>query len=119
MKTLKTGRKWVACLLMLGGVGGMNAQNEWIEPPVMGWSSWNTYRVNIDEALIRKQADAMVELGLKESGYRYVNIDDGFFGYRDEKGRLHTHPQSSHPMPFVFPVSTPADRKIPAASKSC
>lgn len=78
MKTLKTGRKWVACLLMLGGVGGMNAQNEWIEPPVMGWSSWNTYRVNIDEALIRKQADAMVELGLKESGYRYVNIDDGF-----------------------------------------
>lgn len=93
MKTLKTGRKWVACLLMLGGVGGMNAQNEWIEPPVMGWSSWNTYRVNIDEALIRKQADAMVELGLKESGYRYVNIDDGFFGYRDEKGRLHTHPQ--------------------------
>ena len=31
MKTLKTGRKWVACLLMLGGVGGMNAQNEWIE----------------------------------------------------------------------------------------
>ena len=93
MKTLKTGRKWVACLLMLGGVGGMNAQNEWIEPPVMGWSSWNTYRVNIDEALIRKQADAMVGLGLKESGYRYVNIDDGFFGYRDEKGRLHTHPQ--------------------------
>lgn len=65
MKTLKTGRKWVACLLMLGGVGGMNAQNEWIEPPVMGWSSWNTYRVNIDEALIWKQADAMVELGLK------------------------------------------------------
>ena len=78
MKTLKTGRKWVACLLMLGGVGGMNAQNEWIEPPVMGWSSWNTYRVNIDEALIRKQADAMVELGLKESGYRYVNIDADF-----------------------------------------
>lgn len=50
---------------MLGGIGGMNAQNEWIEPPVMGWSSWNTYRVNIDEELIRKQADAMVELGLK------------------------------------------------------
>ena len=49
--------------------------------------------MNIDEALIRKQADAMVELGLKESGYRYVNIDDGFFGYWDEKGRLHTHPQ--------------------------
>ena len=26
--------------------------------PIMGWSSWNTYRVNISDTLIRKQADA-------------------------------------------------------------
>ena len=64
-----------------------------IETPVMGWSSWNTYRVNINEALIRKQADAMAASGLKEVGYRFINIDDGFFGYRDENGRLHTHPE--------------------------
>lgn len=48
-------------------------------PPVMGWSSWNTYRVNISESLIKKQADAMVSLGLKDAGYSYINIDDGFF----------------------------------------
>ena len=26
--------------------------------PTMGWSSWNTYGVNISDALIRRQADA-------------------------------------------------------------
>lgn len=50
-----------------------------IDLPVMGWSSWNTYRIHISEDLIKCQADAMVSTGLKEAGYRYVNIDDGFF----------------------------------------
>lgn len=68
-------------------------QAQQVETPLMGWSSWNTYRVNINEGLIRKQADAMAASGLKEVGYRFINIDDGFFGYRDETGRLHTHPQ--------------------------
>ncbi len=64
-----------------------------VEPPIMGWSSWNTYRININESLIKRQAEAMVSLGLKDAGYRYINIDDGFFGYRDEKGVLQTHPE--------------------------
>ena len=29
--------------------------------PLMGWSSWNTYRVNISDELIKKQADALVQ----------------------------------------------------------
>lgn len=64
-----------------------------IDLPVMGWSSWNTYRIHISEDLIKCQADAMVSTGLKEAGYRYVNIDDGFFGSRNEKGVLQTHPE--------------------------
>ena len=51
--------------------------------PIMGWSSWNTYRVNISDTLIMSQADAMVAKGLKDVGYSYINLDDGFFGYRD------------------------------------
>ena len=35
------------------------------EKPTMGWSSWNTYRVNISADLIMKQADAMAQQGLK------------------------------------------------------
>lgn len=49
----------------------------------MGWSSWNTYYVNISDALIRKQADAMVSKGLKDVGFDHINIDDGFFGGRN------------------------------------
>lgn len=69
------------------------AQVVGVEPPVMGWSSWNTYRVNINEDLIKKQADAMVGKGLLKAGYQFINVDDGFFGWRDEKGVLHTHPE--------------------------
>ena len=61
--------------------------------PTMGWSSWNTYGVNINDALIRRQADAMVSKGLKDVGYDHINIDDGFFGGRNtETGELIIHP---------------------------
>lgn len=62
------------------------------ERPTMGWSSWNTYRVNISADLIMKQADAMAKHGLKEAGYEYINIDDGYFGGRDSNGQLLVHP---------------------------
>ena len=35
-----------------------------VTPPIMGWSSWNTFHVNISDSLIRAQADALVRLGL-------------------------------------------------------
>ena len=79
-------------LISVLGPAMANAQTNQMEPPVMGWSSWNTYRVNINDELIKKQADAMVSQGLNDAGYVFINIDDGFFGHRDEKGVLHTHP---------------------------
>ena len=61
--------------------------------PTMGWSSWNTYGVNINERLIKRQADAMVSKGLKDVGFDHINIDDGFFGGRNtETGELLIHP---------------------------
>ena len=62
------------------------------ETPTMGWSSWNTYGFQISEDLIKAQTDAMVEKGLKDVGYTYINIDDGFFGGRDSEGHLLIHP---------------------------
>jgi hypothetical protein len=56
--------------------------------PIMGWSSWNHFHVNINEKMIREQADAMISSGMYDAGYRYINIDDGYFGGRDEKGGL-------------------------------
>lgn len=62
------------------------------DPPAMGWSSWNSFRVHISDSLICRQADAMKQTGLAAAGYRYINIDDGYFGGRGADGRLLTHP---------------------------
>ena len=74
---------------MVAILTGVRAQ----DGPTMGWSSWNTYGVNISDQLIRRQANAMVTRGLKDVGFDHVNIDDGYFGGRDaETGRLLIHP---------------------------
>jgi alpha-galactosidase len=44
--------------------------------PPMGWNSWNKFSCNVSAALIRQTADAMVATGMREAGYRYINIDD-------------------------------------------
>ncbi|MCD7752671.1 MAG: glycoside hydrolase family 27 protein [Lachnospiraceae bacterium] len=59
--------------------------------PIMGWASWNCFRTHISKEKIREQIDALIESGLKDCGYEYVNIDDGFFGGRDGEGNLQTH----------------------------
>ncbi|MBQ0033174.1 MAG: alpha-galactosidase [bacterium] len=58
----------------------------------MGWSSWNTFGVDISEEIILETARAMATNGLKEAGYRYVNIDDGFFNGHGGDGVLRFHP---------------------------
>ena len=61
-------------------------------PPLMGWSSWNTYGFQINDSVIKAQADAMVALGFNDCGYNHINIDDGFLGGRDANGKLLIHP---------------------------
>lgn len=54
--------------------------------PQMGWSTWNKYAGNINEELIKSMADAIVESGLAEAGYQYINMDDCWHGQRDANG---------------------------------
>ena len=61
--------------------------------PLMGWSSWNTFGVDISEDIILETARAMATNGLKSAGYTYVNIDDGFFWGHGEDGVLRFHPK--------------------------
>ena len=68
-------------------------QSQAVKPPLMGWSSWNAYMVDISDSIIMHQADLIVKRGLKDAGYGNVNIDDGFFGYRDQRGYMIPHPQ--------------------------
>ena len=83
-------KKFLLSLLACFVCGCVTASAE--QPPIMGWSSWNTYGFQINDSLVRTQADAMVNLGFFEKGYKYINIDDGFFGGRDKDGHLLIHP---------------------------
>lgn len=60
--------------------------------PPMGWNSWNHYGCNIDEKLIRKTADALVDSGMRDAGYTYVNLDDCWHGARDADGWIQADP---------------------------
>lgn len=44
--------------------------------PQMGWSTWNFFREQVDEDKIINVANAMVNTGLADAGYVYLNIDD-------------------------------------------
>lgn len=57
--------------------------------PIMGWSSWNTFRNEIDEKLILDTAKALKEKGLLDAGYRYINLDDNWHSsLRTSEGKL-------------------------------
>ena len=64
----------------------LNSYAELALTPPMGWNSWNTFRCDIDEKLIKETADAMVESGMKDAGYEYINIDDCWQTVRDSNG---------------------------------
>jgi len=89
-------------VLLIGSVSSVHATMAAIQPeasplqdtpilaatPPMGYSTWNAVRFNVNEELIRNVADSMVSNGLRDLGYKYVNIDDGWQGTRDATGKL-------------------------------
>lgn len=84
-RNLFLGAGLLACCLVMAKGEGLR--------PLMGWSSWNAYMVDINDSIIRHQADMVVRSGLRDAGYAQVNIDDGFFGPRDEQGRMTANPK--------------------------
>ncbi|KAK6931790.1 Glycoside hydrolase, family 27 [Dillenia turbinata] len=57
--------------------------------PPMGWNSWNFFKCNINETVIKETADALISTGLANLGYQYVNIDDCWADWdRDSQGYL-------------------------------
>jgi alpha-galactosidase len=46
--------------------------------PPMGWNSWNTFQTKISDSLVRGIADVMVSSGMKDAGYTYLVLDDGW-----------------------------------------
>ena len=42
----------------------------------MGWNGWYAHGCAVTERVVRQTADALVRSGLRDAGYRYVNLDD-------------------------------------------
>jgi alpha-galactosidase len=53
--------------------------------PPMGWNSWNCRGPNVSQAQVLASARAMVDKGLANHGWSYINIDDGWQGQRGGK----------------------------------
>ena len=56
--------------------------------PQMGWNSWNKFACKISEKLIIDTINELNESGLKEAGYKYINIDDCWQRSRHQNGTI-------------------------------
>ena len=74
---------------------GLGKLSDGLAPtPPMGWNSWNHFRERIDERVVRETAEAMVDTGMRDAGYRYVVIDDCWSAMaRDPSGDLAPDPE--------------------------
>ncbi|NYH45985.1 alpha-galactosidase [Micromonospora jinlongensis] len=103
MNRITRGRRWgsvlAAGVLLAGALVGLRApaaqalDNGVARTPPMGWNSWNSFGCNINEALIRQTADAIVSSGMRDLGYNYVVVDDCWFNpNRDSSGNIQGDP---------------------------
>ncbi len=61
--------------------------------PPMGWNSWNCWGGSVSQEKVAGSARALVEKGLRDHGWTYINIDDGWQG----TGAGRTAPSSRTP----------------------
>ncbi|KAF4628248.1 hypothetical protein G7Y89_g9903 [Cudoniella acicularis] len=57
---------------------GSRESNGLARTPLMGWNSYNHYSCYPNETIIHSNAQALVNLGLKEKGYEYITVDCGW-----------------------------------------
>ena len=67
-------------------------QKQLTPTPPMGFMTWNFFADKITEADVKSVADAMVATGLRDAGYQYLFIDDGWQGGRDSKNNIIADP---------------------------
>jgi len=87
----------IACLLLsLGKIAfSQEALRANSVPHVpMGWNSWNSFANIVNSEIVQQQAKALAANGMKEAGYDYVVIDEGWWlGERDSSGNIVVNPK--------------------------
>jgi hypothetical protein len=60
----------------------------------MGWNSWNSFANIVNSQIVQQQAKALASNGMKDAGYEYVVIDEGWWlGKRDAAGNIVVDPK--------------------------
>lgn len=60
----------------------------------MGWNSWNSFANIVNSQIVQQQAKTMASNGMREAGYEYVVIDEGWWlGQRDAAGNIVVNPK--------------------------
>lgn len=87
-------KKALFLVLILASINIQSQKFEGLaKTPPLGWNSWNTFATDINEQLVKDIADKFVELGLKDAGYEYIVLDDGWMAKeRDANGNLIADP---------------------------
>ncbi|MDB5158546.1 MAG: glycoside hydrolase family 27 protein [Mucilaginibacter sp.] len=83
-------RKQIIALAFIASICfAAKAQDKLItSTPPMGWMSWFPFIDKINEKKIMEVADAMVKSGLRDAGYKLLQLDDGWMAAkRDKEGR--------------------------------
>jgi alpha-galactosidase len=83
-------KKGLIIILIILTISFLSAQKfkNLAKTPPMGWNSWNCFGPDINEKLVKEIADAMVSTGMKDAGYKYIVIDDGWQIGRDKNGNI-------------------------------
>ncbi len=86
----------IAAIIGITASTSLHAQKfeDLAQTPPMGWNSWNTFQTNIDEPLLKGMVDTYVSSGMKDAGYTYFVLDDGWMTMeRDKDGNLVADPK--------------------------
>ncbi len=60
----------------------------------MGWNSWNSFANIVNSQIIQDQAKTLASNGMKDAGYEYVVIDEGWWlGERNAAGNIVVNPK--------------------------
>jgi alpha-galactosidase len=59
--------------------------------PPMGWNSWNCWGRDVSKAKVLSLAQAMIDKGLIDHGWSYINVDDAWEGQRAADGTIQSN----------------------------
>ena len=75
---IRMGKNLCAAAVMLFVVAQMGAEDKLAPTPPMGWNSWDSYGLTVNETQFRANMVVMAAQ-LKEFGWQYVVVDEGWY----------------------------------------